>query len=83
MRIYFKISYFSFKHQNQPINVVQYGNQLVLNVAIYQGSTSIISQYQMAFNSNGTAKFQTLGFYNEANNVIISYNLMGQQGLNM
>ena len=63
------------------MNILQFGNPLFINVTVIEGSTSLINQYQAYFNSNGTAQFQTLGFYNEANNTVVKYSLVAQSGV--
>jgi hypothetical protein len=63
------------------MNILQFGNPLSINVTIIQGSTKLINQYQAYFNSNGTAQFQTLGFYNEANNTVVKYSLLAHIGV--
>ena len=65
------------------MNIVQFGNQLLLNITINQGSTNIINQYQAMFNQNGTAQFRTFGFFKEATNVSVSYSVLVPNGVSM
>jgi hypothetical protein len=65
------------------VNIVQFGNQLSLNITINQGSTSVINQYQVKFNQNGTAQFQTFGFYKEATDVSVLYSVIAPNGVSM
>ncbi len=52
-------------------------------VTVIQDSVIIINQYEAVFDSTGTAKFQTLGFYSEATDVTIKYTLHAQTNIEM
>jgi hypothetical protein len=79
--VFLKNQFYSRSLKNQPMNILQFGNPLSINITIIQGSTKLINQYQAYFNTNGTAQFQTLGFFNEANNTVVKYSLISQSGV--